>query len=208
MWIFFGVRFTWVGGLLPLGFRDLTFLLCCNNLMTHGFFLCDWGQIYLGWRSARREWALIRSHLSHGKHGIFERHFLVKMKEDIFSVSWGLENALYLKIIVLHLKIPILQCAVIWLSLCYYFNVDYVVLAWNTSRIKHKNISDFFKSTAGVGRRGIRCWLNWRSGCNPNAICSTQFQFSIQANSTQLLNWNKFINTCINLKSLPKVWKF
>ena len=176
---------------LHLGFRDLTFLLCCNDLMTRGsfscdlskiyfgwrsargfqnstflcsnnlmswgsffvrlgsyllglevcqgifwgyfyfgIFLCNWDQIYLGWRSARREWALIRSHLSHGKHGIFERHFLVKMKEDIFSVSWGLENALYLKIIVLHLKIPILQCAVIWLSLCYYFNVDYWQVLW------------------------------------------------------------------------------
>ena len=51
-----------------------------NNLMSCESFLCNWGQIYLGWRSARGEWALIRSHLSHGKHGIFERYFLVEMK--------------------------------------------------------------------------------------------------------------------------------
>ena len=122
------VRFTSVGG-LPGVFKiqhSYVLIIWCHE----DLFLCDWGQIYLGWRSARGEWALIRSHLSHGKHGIFERHFLVKMKEDIFSVSWGLENALYLKMIVLHLKIPILQCAVIWLSLCYYFNVDYWQVLW------------------------------------------------------------------------------
>ena len=65
---------------LPLVFQNWTIIWC------HVDFLCDWGQIYLGWRSARGEWALIRSHLSHGKHEIFERHFLVKMK-SIFSVS-------------------------------------------------------------------------------------------------------------------------
>ena len=79
-----------------------------------------------------------------------------------------------------------IMCSVLAVSLLLFqcWLLAAFVLAWNTSRIKHKNISDFFKSTAGVGRRGIRCWLNWRSGCTPNAICSTQFQFqfSIQAN--------------------------
>ena len=76
-----GVIFTWVRG-LPGDFLGIYLFWDI-----FGIFLCNWGQIYLGWRSARGEWALIRSHLSHGKHGIFERHFLVKMKEDIFSVS-------------------------------------------------------------------------------------------------------------------------
>ena len=171
------------------GFQNSTFL-CSNNLMSWGSFFVRLGSDLLGLEVCQGGMGPDKvASISWQARDIWTpfscwneiKYFLCQLrirKLIVFEDNCAASETTNLTMCsVLVVSLLLFQC---WLLATF-------VVAWNTSRIKHKNISDFFKSTAGVGRRGIRCWLNWRSGCNPNAICSTQFQFSIQANCCNAL---------------------
>ena len=64
----------------------------CDYSVTYlWIFLCNWSQIYWGWRGARGEWARIRSHLSHDRgRQVFpgKNHFQKKLRKLIYGVNW------------------------------------------------------------------------------------------------------------------------